>query len=221
MSISQRILYAADTAAKSVVNALGLGNSRFHMLLVKAKVKLKQSLRQSELESVDIHMAEHCNLGCYSCNHFSPLAKEEFADLETTTKDLTRLKELTNGKIKTIFLVGGEPLLHPNIIAFMKVARELFPKSVVQIITNGVLLPKQKPEFWAACKQYNIVMTPTKYPGIDWDKVEARARENNYQFKYFNFSDTSVKASRKFVLDLTAVRIWWRHINIAVSPTAV
>jgi MoaA/NifB/PqqE/SkfB family radical SAM enzyme len=99
--------------------------------------------------------------------------------------------------------VGGEPLLHPDIVSFMKTAREIFPKSRVQIITNGLLLIKMKADFWDACKKYNITMTPTKYPGIDWERIEKRAEEHGYKFSYFGFTNTSTKASRKFVLDLT------------------
>jgi organic radical activating enzyme len=206
-SKGQQVLTLIEKIVKKIVAAFGLGNSKTALFLGGMKSKLnKKYIRKTTLDSIDIHMAEHCNLGCYSCNHFSPLADEEYADLETTTKDLKRLSELTDGNIRTIYLVGGEPLLHLDIISFMKVSRELFPKSKVQIITNGLLLLKQSANFWDACNKYNIIMTPTKYPGINWEKIEQRAKENNYKFSYFDFSGNTQKVSRKFVLDLTGAQ---------------
>jgi hypothetical protein len=46
-------------------------------------------------------------------------------------------------------------------------------------------------------------MTPTKYPGIDWEKIENRARVFGYKFNYFDFSGNTEKTSRKFRLDLS------------------
>ena len=47
----------------------------------------------------EISLAEHCNLNCYGCDHFAPLAKPEFADLEESRRDLTRLAELFGHRI--------------------------------------------------------------------------------------------------------------------------
>jgi hypothetical protein len=202
VSISQISLRFIDRTAKKVINVLRLGNSPLHMLLAKIKGRLRKITYPSTLDSVDICVAEHCNLGCYSCNHFSQLAEPEFADFVVTERDLKRLSELSGGNIATIYLVGGEPLLNPNLPDFMRIARYYFPKSRVQIITNGLLLLSQKDVFWESAKKYNIIMTPTKYPGIDWKKIEERARQFAYKFEYFQFSGNTEKTSRKFVLDL-------------------
>ncbi|GMO65288.1 MAG: hypothetical protein Ta2A_13370 [Treponemataceae bacterium] len=203
VSFSQKVLRGAEKYTKKIVSVLGLGNSQVFMLLVKIKGVLKKCIHPTALDSIDICVAEHCNLGCYSCNHFSQLAEPEFADLATTERDLQQLSELSDGNIPTIYLVGGEPLLNSELPDFMRVARKYFPDSRVQIITNGLLLLAQKDVFWESVKKYNIVMTPTKYPGIDWKKVEKRALEFGYKFDYFDFSSNSEKASRKFCLDLS------------------
>ena len=59
------------------------------------------------LKRVEIDLAVHCNMACYSCNHFSPLAEEEFYDFDIFQKDIKRLYELTGGLIKEISLLGG------------------------------------------------------------------------------------------------------------------
>jgi hypothetical protein len=203
VSYSQRLLWFVEKHAKMAIDIFGLGNSKIYIFLINIKALLKKIIHPTTLERVDICVAEHCNLGCYSCNHFSQLADPEFADFESTEKDLKRLSYLSGGTIPTIYLVGGEPLLNSNLPEFMRIAREHFPNSRVQIITNGVLLLAQKDIFWESVKKYNIVMTPTKYPGINWGKIEERAKYFGYRFDYFDFSGNTEKTSRKFCLDLS------------------
>lgn len=202
-SISQRFTRSLESGTRKFLDATGLGNSHLHVAIAGAGALLKKAVRHTALDQLDICVAEHCNLGCYSCNHFSQLAAPEFAGLDATERDLKRLSELSGGNIPIIYLCGGEPLLNPELHEFMRVSRQYFPKSRVQIITNGLLLLAQKDIFWESVKKYNVVMTPTKYPGINWEKIEERARESGYEFEYFGFTESSEKISRKFRLDLS------------------
>lgn len=63
---------------------------------------------------------EHCNLKCAGCTHFSSIAKEEYLDIGEFQKDITRISELTNSRARFINLLGGEPLLHPQVEAFFQ-----------------------------------------------------------------------------------------------------
>jgi uncharacterized radical SAM superfamily Fe-S cluster-containing enzyme len=143
-SLAQKAFKGLEKNAKKLTGALGLGNSKVTVFLSKARARLKKLVKITALESVDIYIAEHCNLGCYSCNHFSPIAEPEFANLESVDRDLARLAELSSGNIGSIMLVGGEPLLNPELPEFMRIARQHFPKSRIQTITNGFLLLAQK-----------------------------------------------------------------------------
>jgi hypothetical protein len=62
-----------------------------------AEYKLLKFKLRRNIESIEFHLAEHCNLNCAGCDHFSPLAAEEYASLETVKKDMARLAELTGG----------------------------------------------------------------------------------------------------------------------------
>lgn len=65
------------------------------------------------LNTVEIQLAEHCNLNCFGCNHFSQIAQKEFLSLETFTKDLTRLSEISKGFIGNLRLMGGGAVVKP------------------------------------------------------------------------------------------------------------
>lgn len=89
---------------------------------------------------IEHHIVDHCNLNCAGCSHFSPLAQPWIEDFETFKLDFKQLYNITNGDIRIIRLMGGEPLLHPLFDQFVAFTCELFKKSQVQIVTNGILV---------------------------------------------------------------------------------
>ena len=92
------------------------------------------------IDYLEHHIVDHCNLNCAGCSHFSPLASEWYESLEDFRKDFTELANKTNTQVKTIRIMGGEPLLHPQVTDFLITARQLFPTSEIQLVTNGILL---------------------------------------------------------------------------------
>jgi hypothetical protein len=81
--------------------------------------------------------------------------------------------------------MGGEPLLHNNIIDFLTIGRKYFPKANLEIWTNGILLPKQTPEFWEICRVKNIRINITEYPiKINREQINNLARQYNVKFVY-------------------------------------
>jgi organic radical activating enzyme len=145
----------------------------FFFMWVTAGMRLKKrkTLR------IEVHITDHCNLNCKSCNVYSPLAAAGFLDIGRLQNDLKRLSELTGGVLEDILMIGGEPLLHPKITEICKITREYFPKVKIGIITNGLLLQKMDAVFWKTCKEYNINITITKYPiKLDMESIKYHAK---------------------------------------------
>lgn len=156
------------------------------------------------IEKIDIHLVDHCNLNCRGCTHFSPLAQEFYLDLDSYECDLTRLSKLTRGAVGSIFLLGGEPLLHPQVTEFFPIARRLFPSTKLVMITNGVLLPRQDENFWHACKNFNIQIWVSKYDlSLDLSKVEQTAKSFGVFYGYTSTrrTENGDKEWIKFTLD--------------------
>ena len=128
--------------------------------------------------SFEIHLAEHCNLNCAGCNNFSCIAEPELVDVEEFRKDFVRMGEIFNHQCERISLIGGEPLLHPEIITLMKIARDNFPEGRINIFTNGILLNSKDDDFWRACHDNKIGILISAYPiNIKWDGVQAKAKQ--------------------------------------------
>lgn len=164
---------------------------------------IKGKIPQHNLDLFVVHIVEHCNLKCRFCDHFAPLADKDFADIEVFEKDFTRLSELLNAKVNVIHLLGGEPLLHPRLNNFLYVARKYFPKTEILLVTNGILLLKQKEDFWKACKDNSIIIANTKYPlPLDFYKMEEISKKHDVRFKYHHSTGISFKTYHKVPLDL-------------------
>jgi len=120
-------------------------------------------LGRPALEYVETHLVDHCNMNCRGCSHFSPLADPWFAEPETFRNDLEALARLFRS-VRTIRLMGGEPLLHPRVCDFLPIARKCFPRAHIQLVTNGLLLAKMPDDFWTACRANRIALSITLYP---------------------------------------------------------
>lgn len=123
-------------------------------------------------------LAAHCNLNCAGCSHFSPLAEEEFPDFEESRKSFEQLSALFDGECEYIHLLGGEPLLNPQCEDYLRLARRCFPKGDIYLVTNGLLLPKQKDCFYETCREERIIIAVTRYPitldyGAIWQRCDA------------------------------------------------
>ncbi|EHN6916813.1 4Fe-4S cluster-binding domain-containing protein, partial [Campylobacter jejuni] len=162
---------------------------------------LRKIVSQAFLEVVEIHLSEHCNLSCFGCNHFSQLAEKKFPDILKFEQDMKQLFDITKGFVKTFRLMGGEPLLNPECKEFMEITRRYFSKSAIWLVTNGILLNKQKEDFWFSCQRNNVEIRPTKYPiNIKWNEIENLCQKYQIPLIFFNNAEIE-KTSWKFSLD--------------------
>lgn len=135
----------------------------------------------------EVQVVEHCNLNCAGCDHFSPIAKKEFLDLMWYTKDLNRLAEITEGNVGRIKLLGGEPLLHPEISKIICQTRYWFQNAQIELVSNGILLNKMTEEFWMNCKNNRVDITVTKYPvNIDFENMCSLARMHEVNLSFIS-----------------------------------
>jgi len=175
------------------------------------KIDFKLRVLLPENFHFEISLADHCNFSCQMCDHFSQLAKPHLLDIESFERDMKRLSQLTNGKIKAISLLGGEPLLNDNILNFVKIARKYFPQGGLGIITNGIKLLKfnseQEENFYNILKKNNCRLTVTIYPiKINHDTIVKKAEKYGIKLKMsseVHSNTTERKISFKNTFDLS------------------
>nr|WP_295306031.1 radical SAM protein [uncultured Blautia sp.] len=135
----------------------------------------------------EFHLVEHCNLKCAGCTHFSPLAETEYLDVSEFERDINRLSELTGGNSRFINLLGGEPLLHPDICKFMELSRKAFPDTIIRVVTNGLKLHNMPEQFWKVCKENSIIIGVTEYPiEMDYKSIIDMVAAKGIEYESFS-----------------------------------
>ncbi|QEH32408.1 molybdenum cofactor biosynthesis protein A [Aquisphaera giovannonii] len=110
-------------------------------------------------EACEVNLAHHCNLACRGCFHLSPILPKRYADpVELRTKLSWLARCYRAGSLR---LIGGEPLLHPDIPAVIAAVRESGVSSRLVVVTNGLLLGRMPDAFWAGVDKVRI----SSYPG--------------------------------------------------------
>jgi glycosyltransferase involved in cell wall biosynthesis len=167
-----------------------------------------KNIPKATLRSIRISLVEHCNLNCWGCNHFAPLADENYLDVNEFEIDMKRLSEITIDKnIGSIGLMGGEPLLHKEINKIIMITRKYFPFTRLEIVTNGLLLLKMNDEFWQNCRKNNIVIVATKYPiSLNYNKIKDKAEKELVLFEFYGNTENEIKTSIHFPLDVSGLQ---------------
>ena len=194
------ILVTAITYAEEIIAGLKASGISEERIVTALK---SHHYQQPHLAYFEINIVDHCNITCKGCSHFSPIAEKRFSPLEVIQSDLRRMSELTLGKVDEFHILGGEPLLHPDLLKILVTARECFPDTVISLISNGVLLLKQEQEFWDVCYENRITIEVTKYPmKIDYDKIIQTVKEKKIAFKFHSYTGQATKTMYKMPLDL-------------------
>lgn len=129
------------------------------------------------LGHLDLNIAESCNMGCVSCSHAAPVASAKFMTVEQVERDLLALKPVV--KFHSCQLVGGEPLLHKEIVEIMRAVKRVRIDTSMVVITNGTLLPRMPDEFWKELEYLSISVYPTLKP----ECLElAKEKQKEFQF---------------------------------------
>lgn len=140
-----------------------------------------EKLKDNKLHYIDLHIIDNCNHNCARCVKFAPLCKTPgIQPLDKVLKDLNQLAKITNHQLDGISIIGGEPLLSPDIITYMKECRQLFPLSAITIVTNGLALPQMPDKFFTALQEYNVWLSVSKfYPNEFYKDIKATLKKHD------------------------------------------
>lgn len=139
---------------------------------------IEKNLKRNMIVHLDYHLVEHCNLNCVGCSVFSPIATPCFVNLKSFEYDMRNLYRLVGDAIGQIHLLGGEPLLHPEVGEFAKLCRSIFTKARIDITTNGLHIFDMPDVFWNILKENNIAIKYTEYPiKFNYHKMEEYIKE--------------------------------------------
>ncbi|MBQ1901779.1 MAG: 4Fe-4S cluster-binding domain-containing protein [Lachnospiraceae bacterium] len=152
------------------------------------------------LPYMEFHIADHCNLNCKACEHYSGLVHEEiFTDYDKFERDLRRLHEFVDD-IGMIRILGGEPLLNPDIEKYIKLVHELYPQTLRYVVTNGLKLLSMPDSFYHTVRDTYTNIWMSYYPPVrnKRDQIEDKLRQMDVNY---GISDLNMEFTMKQVLE--------------------
>lgn len=154
---------------------------------------------KSIMQQVEMHVMDACNLNCRGCTHYSPIFENKVPKFEEKMNDVRILKE----KIDTIvrfFILGGEPLLNPELDKYIKEIRNMLPYTELYIVTNGLLIPSLSDATMSLIKKEKVRVIISEYEPTHRKMDEIRKKLDTYKVMY-NIRAWDVK--QKFNLPLS------------------
>ena len=150
---------------------------------------------------LQIHLTEHCNLNCKGCTHFSPVACEGYISLDSLEETYVKLKPYLEKWFCRLELLGGEPLLHPNITGILVLTRKYYKDFEFRLVTNGIKLLSMTEAFFRVCADHRITICMSKYPiNIDYPAIEKKLSDYGILYRYYGEYET-FKTFRQYKLN--------------------
>ena len=131
--------------------------------------------QRNELEAMEIHAAEHCNLNCKNCSMFCGLVKKEaFPDYSEFEKGICLLKKYFQ-HVKVFRIIGGEPLLNPELDRYIYKIRDTYPYTDIRLISNGILVRQMSGKLIKAVRECHVTFIVTQYAALKKSIDEIKA----------------------------------------------
>lgn len=94
-----------------------------------------------EIDHIDYHVADSCNLACEFCTHYSNFkGSTNIVTPDVAVKDWGVWPKII--KLNKFIIIGGEPLLNPHLTEIIILAKQTWIGSRILLYSNGMLLDK-------------------------------------------------------------------------------
>ena len=181
----------------------------------KATTYERQRDGRVRVQAFELHVTEHCNLRCANCCNMSPLV----ARRSHTVQEIAALCErMARVLVADVFkIMGGEPLLHPDVAGVLRAVRASGIGDRVRLFTNGLRLGRVPDEFWEALDELTISSyssAPVR-PAI-MDMARERALRHGFVLNIKQVTEFSHVLSPAYIEDDQVVQrtydnCWLRH----------
>lgn len=133
---------------------------------------------------LETDVTQACQLSCVACNHSVPLWRRVkggpwAADPRQVEADLTHLATIVHAD--RWGALGGEPLMHAHLVDILRVARASGVADRTEVWTNGLLLPRQRAEFWRAFDILVLSVYPGKHDDASLAWIAAKCADEGVE----------------------------------------
>ena len=128
------------------------------------------------INGLEINISEKCNLRCKGCDHGIDVIKPQNIPLEILIRDIQKASQYFH--TKTLRIIGGEPLLHPELSQIIQDFQATHIADSIELWTNGLLLDSVSKINWELLD--GIVIS--KYPNTSniWNNNSLKVLADKY-----------------------------------------
>ena len=153
--------------------------------------------------SFECDVSENCNYSCVGCSHWAPAHKVRYTMPDELARDLYHLSRVAHAQ--KFCVLGGEPLLHPDLAGILRAVRVSGIADMVELWTNGSLLLDAPDAIWKLCDSITVNSYPGKLTAEYEAALHARAQQLGVAFEidhptkfYYNARSTPREETRKY-----------------------
>ncbi len=132
------------------------------------KLELKMTIQRENFREVPDFFAlakQHSFIDAI-CLGIPDTSQQAFALTETGFDNSAYLKTLMLDPSETkefeVLILGGEPLLHPDLVSVLETVRDAKIGEKIKLLTNGLLLHKADPKLWQILDEVRVSIYPGK-----------------------------------------------------------
>ena len=122
-----------------------------------------------------------CNLNCTNCSLNCGRRPAYSINLQDFKNQISKISKFIN--LGTISLIGGEPLLHPNLKEMCIYLKEYIPFETLNIVSYGILTNSFSDLDFEFFKKYNVTFTISIYPKKEYINI---IKKFEYNCKKYN-----------------------------------
>ena len=164
-------------------------------------------------KAAEYNLTEHCNLRCAGCSHSSELLPKKFAAVKEFQRDLAVLSQVLH--LNELKLLGGEPLLHPDLLEFLRCARASGLAEEITLITNGLLLHRCDPATFELIDRLQVSLYPGVRLRVEERELESLSKRHNFELELKRIDSFRVTMLNSRHRDATLVRQIFRQCALA------
>ncbi len=128
------------------------------------------------LGALEINITEDCNLNCKGCDHAMGILPKRHISVNEILDGIRTLSLVMN--VRVLRIIGGEPLLHPNLTELLKNIKQIPFADYVELWTNGTLLERLSQESWDCLD--GIVISRYPEQKYMWTNSDLRKYSNKF-----------------------------------------
>ena len=155
-------------------------------------------------KAAEYNLTEHCNLRCAGCSHSSELLPKKFAEVKEFQRDLAVLSQVLH--LNELKLLGGEPLLHPDLLEFLRCARASGLAEEITLVTNGLLLHRCDPATFELIDRLWVSLYPGVRLRVEERELESLSKRHNFKLELKRIDTFRVTTLNSRHRDATLVR---------------